>query len=91
MAYVLKRDWRPERRDDNLLDSFVGRLVGIFSELTPETVKDKLGHGFASGILLDQRQVECDAFCLLVLANVACFVFEGDDPSTVCSRLLFYV
>ena len=53
----MKRDWRPERRYDNLLDGFGGRLVGIFSELTPETVKDKLGHGFASGILLDQRRL----------------------------------
>ena len=60
-----------------ILDDFGGGFLEIFSKLTPEVIEHKLGCGFASGIFLDQRGAECDAFFLMVLANIAHYCLQG--------------
>ena len=61
----------------SILDGFGDGFVEIFSKLTPEAVEHEFGRGFASRIFLDQRGVECDAFFLLILANIAYFGLQG--------------
>ena len=61
----------------SILDDFGGGFVEIFSKLAPEAVEHEFGRGFASRIFLDQRGVECDAFFLLILANIAYFGLQG--------------
>ena len=75
---------------ESILDSFGGGFVKIFSKLTPELVEHEFGGGFASGIFLDQRGFECDAFFLMVLANIAYFSQEGypADSCLIFSQLL---
>jgi len=62
--------------------------VQVFAELAPEAVEHEFGSSFPSGIFLDHGGVESDPFFLLVLVDVARFVFGGVAPGRVASRFL---
>ena len=75
LTYVVKGIGDQSEGIVSILNGFGGRFVESFSKLTPEAVEHEFGRGFASRMFLDQRGVECDTFFLLVLANIAYFVF----------------
>ena len=89
LTYVVKGIGDQSEEMASILDGLGGGFVEIFSKLTPEAVEHAFGLGFAPRILLDQRGVECDAFFLLVLANIAYFVFRGNGPRRISGGLLF--
>ena len=77
LMYVVKGIGDQSEEMVSILDDFGGGFVEIFSKLTLEAVEHKLGCGFASGIFLDQRGAECDAFFLMVLVNIAHYCLQG--------------
>ena len=89
LTYVVKGIEDQSEEMVSILDGFGGGFEEIFSKLAPEAVEHEFGRGFASRIFLDQRGVECDAFFLLVLANIAYFVFRGNGPRGISGGLLF--
>ena len=88
LTYVVEGIGDQSEEMVSILDGFGGGFVDIFSKLTPEAVEHEFGRGFASRMFLDQRGVECDAFFLLVLANIAYFVFRGNGPRRISGGLL---
>ena len=88
LTYVVEGIGDQSEEMVSILDGFGGGFVEIFSKLTPEAVEHEFGRGFASRMFLDQRGVECDVFFLLVLANIAYFVFRGNGPRRISGGLL---
>ena len=71
MAYVVEGTEDKREKMLSIVVGFGSGLVGFFSKLAPEAVEHEFGRSFASRIFLDQRGIECDAFVLMVLANIA--------------------
>ena len=88
LTYVVKGIGDQSEEMVSILDGFGDGFVEIFSKLTPEAVEHEFGRGFASRMFLDQRGVECYAFFLLVLANIAYFVFRGNGSRRISGGLL---
>ena len=95
LTYVVEGMGDQSEEMVSILDGLGGGFVESFSKLAPEAVVHEFCLGFAPRILLDQRGVECDAFFLLVLANIAFFVFIKIQGCTMQPRplllLLLYI